>query len=145
MDSWSKPWCRTQKVLHHSPTARDVKRTDPLLTRHQQCRVRRLLTRKGATGPHLSTSVSGLTRMFGPPSRPDGVTGTRPSLDAIGRTEAKGSTLTTTAARRQSPQVPASSARPYVGPSSRRDSDSPPTSPSTQGRQTLSSGWRITA
>ena len=61
------------------------------------------------------------------------------------RAEVEGTTPITTAARLQSLRVPASSARPYAGPSSRRDSDSPPTSPSTQGKPTLSSGWRITA
>jgi len=71
--------------------------------------------------------------------------GARPSLDAIDRAEAGGMTPTTTAARRRSLRAPASSARPSVGPNSRHDSDSPPTSPSTQGKPTLSSGWRITA
>ena len=145
MASRSKLWCRTQKVLYHSPTTRNTKGTNPLLTRHQRCRVRRPLTHKGATGPHLSMNASGPTRMSGPPSRSDGVTGMRPSLDAIDRAEAGDTTPTTTAARRRSLWAPASSARPYARPSSQRDSDSPPTSSSTHGKLTLSSGWRITA
>jgi len=137
---WSKLWCRTPRVLHRSPTARDARGNDPLQTGHQQCRVRRPLTRKGATRPHLSTSMSGPTRTSGLPSRPDGVTWTRPSLGAIDRAEAGGTTPTMTAARRRSLRAPASSARPSAGPSSRHDSDSPLTSPSTQGKPTLSSG-----
>jgi hypothetical protein len=117
----------------------------PLLTRHQQYRVCHPLTHKGATGPRQFTSASEPTRTYGPPSRPGDVTGTRPSPDVTDRAEAGGTTPITTEARHQSLRVPASSARPYAGPSSLRDSDSPPTSSSTQEKLTLSSGWRITA
>ena len=88
----------------------------------------------GARAPSVHERV-GPTWTPGPPSRPDDVTGTRPSLDGTDRAEAEGTTLTTTAARRQSLRVPASSARPSAGPSSRPASDSPLTSPSSRGDQ----------
>ena len=109
---------------------------NPLLIRHQQCKARHPLTREGAPKPHPSTNASGPTWTREPPLRLDDTTRMRPSLGATGRAEAGGTTPTTTAARRQSLRVPASSARPSTGPNSRPDSDNPLTSPSTQGKQT---------
>jgi len=48
-------------------------------------------------------NASGLTRTSGPPSRQDGVTGMRPSLDAIDRAEAGGTTPTKCVARASGP------------------------------------------
>jgi len=93
----------------------------------------------GARAPSIHECV-GTNVDAGPPSRPDDVTGTRLSLDGTDRAEAEGMTSTTTVARRQSLWVPASSARPSAGPSSRSGSDNPLTSPSTQGRPTMSPG-----
>jgi len=129
--SWSRPWYKTQRVLCQSPMVRDAQGINPLLTRHQRSRVRRPLICKEATRPHLSMNTSRPMWTLGPLSRPDGMTGTRPSLGATDHAEAGGTTPTTIAAHRRSLRVPASSARPSVGPSSRPDSESPLTSPST--------------
>jgi hypothetical protein len=114
----------------------DARGMSPLPTRHRPCRARNTIIRKGALKPHLSMSASRPMWMSGPPSRPDVVTGTRPSLDATAHAEAEGTTPITTAARRLSLRVPVSSARLSAGLSSRLDSFSQRTSPSTQGRPT---------
>jgi len=145
--SWSKPWNKTQKALHHSPTTQgqDTRGINPLPTRYQRCRAQHPLIRKGALKPRLSTNALRPMWMPGPPLRPAVVIGTRPSLDGTDRTEAEGTTPTTTAARHQSLRVLASSAMQSAGPSSYPGSDSPLTSPSTQGKLILSSGKQTTA
>ena len=142
MASWTKPWYKMRKALHHSPTTQgqDASGINPLPTRHQPCKARCPLTRKGALRPHPSMRAWGPMWMPEPPLRPDVVTGTRPSLNATVCAEAEGMTPSTTAAHHLSLQGPAFSARPSAGPNSKPGSNSQQTSPSTQGRQTLSSG-----